>query len=87
MKFLFPSAVIRGRASDRGHRPKAIRSWRGVFLSVMLLAAATLGALYGGAVQAQASALSFCNGDRSVRDALNWPRNAADQALLGRSIA
>ena len=66
MKFLFPSAVIRRRASDRGPRPEAIRSWRWVFLSAMLLAAATFGALSVGAVQAQASAVSFCNGDRSV---------------------
>ena len=32
----------------------------------MLLAAATFGALYVEAVQAQASAVSFCNGYRSV---------------------
>ena len=74
MKSLFPSAAIRHRASDRGPRPEAIRSWRWVFLSAMLLAAATFGALYVEAVQAQASAVSFCNGYRnlnSVKDGLN----------------
>ena len=66
MKFLFPSAVIRRRTSDRGPRPEAIRFWRWVFLSAMLLAAATFGALYVGAVQAQASAVSFCNGNSNT---------------------
>ena len=62
MKFLFPSAVIRRRTSDQGPRPEAIRFWRWVFLSAMLLAAATFGVLYVGAVQGQASTVSFCNG-------------------------
>ena len=64
MTFLFSSAVIRGRASDRGPRPEALRSWRWVFLSAMLLAAATFSALYVGPVQAQAGAgaAAFCSG-------------------------
>ena len=66
MKFFFPSAVIRRRTSDRAPRPEAIRSWRWVFLSAMLLAAATFGALYVVAVQAQASTVSFCNGNSNT---------------------
>ena len=53
MKLLFPSAIIRRPAFDRGPHPKAFQSWRWVFLSAMLLAAATFGALYFWAVQAQ----------------------------------
>ena len=66
MKLLFPSVVIRRRTSDRGPHPEAIRSWRWVFLSAMLLAAATFGALYVVAVQAQASTVSFCNGNSNT---------------------
>ena len=66
MKFLFPSAVIRRRTSDQGPRPEAIRFWRWVFLSAMLLAAATFGVLYVGAVQGQASTVSFCNGNSNT---------------------
>ena len=66
MKFFFPSAVIQRRASDRGPHPEAIRSWRWVFLSAMLLAAAIFGALYVVAVQAQASTVSFCNGNSNT---------------------
>ena len=84
MKFLFPSAVIRRRASDRGPRPEAIRSWRWVFLSAMLLAAATFGALSVGAVQAQASAVSFCNGDRSVNSyGFSLDENTESNTVVG----
>ena len=88
MKFLFPSAVIRRCASDRGPRPEAIRFWRWVFLSAMLLAAATFGALYVGAVQAQASAVSFCNGDRSVNSyGFSVNENAAGNTVVGTLAA
>ena len=88
MKFLFPSAVIRRRASDRGPRPEAIRSWRWVFLSAMLLAAATFGALSVGAVQAQASAVSFCNGDRSVNSyGFSLDENTESNTVVGTVAA
>ena len=88
MKFLFPSAVVRRRASDRGPRPEAIRSWRWVFLSAMLLAAATFGALYVGAVQAQASAVSFCNGDRSVNSyGFSLDENTESNTVVGTVAA
>ena len=88
MKFLFPSAVVRRRASDRGPRPEEIRSWRWVFLSAMLLAAATFGALYAGAVQAQASAVSFCNGDRSVNSyGFSLDENTESNTLVGTVAA
>ena len=88
MKFLFPSAVVRRRASDRGPRPEAIRSWRWVFLSAMLLAAATFGALYAGAVQAQASAVSFCNGDRSVNSyGFSLDENTESNTVVGTVAA
>ena len=88
MKFLFPSAVIRRRTSDRGPRPEAIRSWRWVFLSAMLLAAATFGALSVGAVQAQASAVSFCNGDRSVNSyGFSLDENTESNTVVGTVAA
>ena len=88
MKLLFPSAVIRRRASDRGPRPEAIRSWRWVFLSAMLLAAATFGALSVGAVQAQASAVSFCNGDRSVNSyGFSLDENTESNTVVGTVAA
>ena len=88
MKFLFPSAVVRRRASDRGPRPEAIRSWRWVFLSAMLLAAATIGALSVGAVQAQASAVSFCNGDRSVNSyGFSLDENTESNTVVGTVAA
>ena len=88
MKFLFPSAVVRRRASDRGPRPEAIRSWRWVFLSAMLLAAATFGALYVEAVQAQASAVSFCNGDRSVNSyGFSLDENTESNTVVGTVAA
>ena len=88
MKFLFPSAVTRGRASDRGPRPEAIRSWRWVFLSAMLLAAATFGALYVGAVQAQASAVSFCNGNSNTDSyGFSLDENTESNTLVGTVAA
>ena len=88
MKFLFPSAVIRRRASDRVPRPEAIRSWRWVFLSAMLLAAATFGALSVGAVQAQASAVSLCNGYKSVNSyGFSVNENAGGNTLVGTLAA
>ena len=88
MKVVFPSAVVRRRASDRGPRPEAIRSWRWVFLSAMLLAAATFGALSVGAVQAQASAVSFCNGDRSVNSyGFSLDENTESNTVVGTVAA
>ena len=88
MKFLFPSAVVRRRASDRGPRPEAIRSWRWVFLSAMLLAAATFGALYAGAVQAQASAVSFCNGNSNTDSyGFSLDENTESNTLVGTVAA
>ena len=88
MKFFFPSAVIRRRASDRGPRPEAIRSWRWVFLSAMLLAAATFGALYVVAVQAQASTVSFCNGNSSVNSyGFSVNENAGENTGVGTLAA
>ena len=88
MKFLFPSAVIRRRTSDRGPRPKAIRSWRWVFLSAMLLAAATFGALSVGAVQAQASAVSFCNGNSNTDSyGFSLDENTESNTLVGTVAA
>ena len=91
MKSLFPSAAIRYRASDRSPRPEAIRSWRWVFLSAMLLAAATFGALYVEAVQAQASAVSFCNGYRNLNSVNSYgfsvSENAAENTLVGKLAA
>ena len=88
MKFLFPSAVTRGRASDRGPCPEAIRSWRWVLLSAMLLAAATFGALYVGAVQAQASAVSFCNGNSNTDSyGFSLDENTESNTLVGTVAA
>ena len=88
MKVVFPSAVVRRRASDRGPRPEAIRSWRWVFLSAMMLAAATFGALSVGAVQAQASAVSFCNGDRSVNSyGFSMDENTESNTVVGTVAA
>ena len=88
MKFLFPSAVIRRRTSDRGPRPEAIRFWRWVFLSAMLLAAATFGALYVGAVQAQASAVSFCNGNSNTDSyGFSVNENADENTVVGTLAA
>ncbi len=88
MKFLFPSAVIRRRTSDRGPRPEAIRSWRWVFLSAMLLAAATFGALSVGAVQAQASAVSFCNGNSNTDSyGFSLDENTESNTLVGTVAA
>ena len=88
MKFLFPSAVVRRRASDRGPCPEAIRSWRWVFLSAMLLAAATFGALYAGAVQAQASAVSFCNGNSNTDSyGFSLDENTESNTLVGTVAA
>ena len=88
MKFLFPSAVILRRTSDRGPRPEAIRSWRWVFLSAMLLAAATFGALSVGAVQAQASAVSFCNGNSNTDSyGFSLDENTESNTLVGTVAA
>ena len=88
MKFLFPSAVIRHRASDRGPRPEAIRYWRWVFLSAMLLAAATFGALYVEAVQAQASTVSFCNGNSNTDSyGFSVNENAGEDTVVGTLAA
>ena len=88
MKFLFPSAVIRRRTSDRGPRPEAIRSWRWVFLSAMLLAAATFGALSVGAVQAQASAVPFCNGNSNTDSyGFSLDENTESNTLVGTVAA
>ncbi len=88
MKLLFPSAVIRRRTSDRGPRPGAIRSWRWVFLSAMLLAAATFGALSVGAVQAQASAVSFCNGNSNTDSyGFSLDENTESNTLVGTVAA
>ena len=88
MKFLCPSAVIRRRASDQGPRPEAIRFWRWVFLSAMLLAAATFGTLYVGAVQAQASAVSFCNGNSNTDSyGFSVNENADENTVVGTLAA
>ena len=91
MNFLFPSAVIRRRTSDRGPRPEAVRSWRWVFLSAMLLAAATFGALYVGAVQAQASTVSFCNGYQNRINTSSYGfsvnENAGEDTVVGTLAA
>ena len=91
MNFLFPSAVIRRRTSDRGPRPEAIRSWRWIFLSAMLLAAATFDALYVGAVQAQASTVSFCNGYQNRINTSSYGfsvnENAGENTVVGTLAA
>ena len=45
MKLLSQSPLIRRPASERGPHAEAFRSWRWVFLAIMLLVAATFGAL------------------------------------------
>ena len=49
MKLLSTSSLIGRRA------PEAFRSWRWMFLAIMLLVAATVGALYVEVAQAQGS--------------------------------
>ena len=88
MKLLSQSAAIRRPASDRGPHSESLRSWRWVFLSAMLLAAATFSAPYGGAVQAQASAVSFCNGDRSVNSyGFSLDENTESNTVVGTVAA
>ena len=53
MKFLYPSAVIRRRASEKGTHSEAFQPWRWVLLAAILLAAVTIGAFYFSVVQAQ----------------------------------
>ena len=53
MKFLYPSAVIRRRASEKGTHSEAFQSWRWVLLAAILLAVVTIGAFYFSVVQAQ----------------------------------
>ena len=88
MKLLSQSAAIRRPASDRGPHSESLRSWRWVFLSAMLLAAATFSAPYVGAVQAQASAVSFCNGDRSVNSyGFSLDENTESNTVVGTVAA
>ena len=88
LKLLSQSAAIRRPASDRGPHSESLRSWRWVFLSAMLLAAATFSAPYGGAVQAQASAVSFCNGDRSVNSyGFSLDENTESNTVVGTVAA
>ena len=88
MKLLSQSAAIWRPASDRGPHSESLRSWRRVFLSVMLLAAATFSAPYVGAVQAQASAVSFCNGDRSVNSyGFSLDENTESNTVVGTVAA
>ena len=53
MKFLYPSAVIRRRASEKGTHSEAFQSWRWVLLAAILLAVVTIGTFYFSVVQAQ----------------------------------
>ena len=53
MKFLYPSAVIRRRASEKGTHSEAFQSWRWVLLAAILLAVVTIGTFYFSSVQAQ----------------------------------
>ena len=54
MKTLLPSAVTRRQhTSPRGSHPVDFRPWRWFILSVLLLAAATLGGVFSGVAQAQ----------------------------------
>ena len=54
----------------------------------MLLAAATFSAPYVGAVQAQASAVSFCNGDRSVNSyGFSLDENTESNTVVGTVAA
>ena len=54
MKTLLPSAVTRRQhTSPRGSHPVDVRPWRWFILSVLLLAAATLGGVFSGVAQAQ----------------------------------
>ena len=54
MKPLLPSAVTRRQhTSPRGSHPVDFRPWRWFILSVLLLAAATLGGVFSGVAQAQ----------------------------------
>ena len=88
LKLLSQSAAIWRPASDRGPHSESLRSWRRVFLSVMLLAAATFSAPYVGAVQAQASAVSFCNGDRSVNSyGFSLDENTESNTVVGTVAA
>ena len=88
LKLLSQSAAIRRPASHRGPHSESLRSWRWVFLSAMLLAAATFSAPYGGAVQAQASAVSFCNGDRSVNSyGFSLDENTESNTVVGTVAA
>ena len=86
LKLLSQSAAIRRPASDRGPHSESLRSWRWVFLSAMLLAAATFSAPYVGAVQA--SAVSFCNGDRSVNSyGFSLDENTESNTVVGTVAA
>ena len=88
MKLLSQSAAIRRPASDRGPHSESLRSWRWVFLSAMLLAAAAFSAPYVGAVQAQASAVSFCNGDRIVNSyGFSLDENTESNTVVGTVAA
>ena len=88
MKLLSQSAAIWRPASDRGPHSESLRSWCRVFLSAMLLAAATFSAPYVGAVQAQASAVSFCNGDRSVNSyGFSLDENTESNTVVGTVAA
>ena len=88
LKLLSQSAAIWRPASGRGPHSESLRSWRRVFLSAMLLAAATFSAPYVGAVQAQASAVSFCNGDRSVNSyGFSLDENTESNTVVGTVAA
>ena len=88
LKLLSQSAAIWRPASDRGPHSESLRSWCRVFLSAMLLAAATFSAPYVGAVQAQASAVSFCNGDRSVNSyGFSLDENTESNTVVGTVAA
>ncbi len=88
LKLLSQSAAIRRPASDRGPHSESLRSWRWVFLSAMLLAAAAFSAPYVGAVQAQASAVSFCNGDRIVNSyGFSLDENTESNTVVGTVAA
>ena len=53
MKFLYPSAVIRHRASEKGTHSEAFQPWRWVLLAAILLAVVTIGTFYFSSAQAQ----------------------------------
>ena len=53
MKFLYPSAVIRRRASEKGTHSEAFQSWRWILLAAILLAVVTIGTFYFSSAQAQ----------------------------------